>query len=220
MRMLTENLTWKLLSVAVAMAVWWSVAGVSMVATTIPVNVEYRNVPPDLEISNESIERLFLNLQGPSTRVGSGSLNRTRLLLDLEKFSGPGEQTITIDRKNLSLPAGVKLLRAVPSQVRVKLEKRQIRNLPIEVQLAGPPPAGYRIVSQDLRPSTVRVVGPESRVEQISSAHTDAIDLGSRLGSSEFRVPVYLPDPQVRFTDDVPIVTVKIKLEKIQRGQP
>ena len=59
------------------------------------------------------------------------------------------------------------------------------------------------------------MIGPESNVEDLASAQTDAIDLSSAVGNPEFRVPVYLPDPQVRFDGPATLVSVRVSLEKI-----
>jgi hypothetical protein len=219
MRMLTENLWWKLASIVIATGFWLALADQAEIATSVPATVRYLNVPPDLELSSEHIERLFLKVKGPATRLNASSLSQTALVLDLGSALKPGEQTFTINKENLALPPGVALVRVVPSQVRVRLERRSAKEMPVEVRLAGPPPAGYRIFRQEVQPPTVRIVGPESRLEQISSVQTDPVDLSSQLANAEFRVPVYLTDPQVRFEHANPVVTVRVALEKIPQGQ-
>ncbi len=219
MRMLTENLWWKLLSAVIAAGFWWSLAGQTEVATSVPAAVRYLNVPPDLELSSDHIERLFLKVRGPATRLRATSLSQTALVLDLGNALKPGEQTFTITKDNLTLPPGVTLVRVVPSQVRVQLERRSAKEMPVEVRLAGPPPKGYRLSRQEVEPSMLRIIGPESRIEQISALQTDPIDLSTQLASAEFRVPVFLPDPQVQFEQVNPVVTVRVTLEKIPQGQ-
>jgi YbbR domain-containing protein len=169
MHMLTENLPWKLFSIIAAFAFWWVLAGQTEVATSVPASVRYRNVPPELELNSDHVERLFLKIRGPAARLSTASLSQTTLVLDLENATHPGEQTFTIGTKNLTLPPGVTLIRVVPSQVRVRLERRSTKDVPVEVRFAGPPPPGYRVVRQDVQPSKVRVVGPESRLEQVGS---------------------------------------------------
>jgi hypothetical protein len=220
MRMLTENLGWKLTSIVIAAGFWWALSGQTEVATSVPAAVRYLNVPTDLELSSEHVERLFLKVRGPAPRLAASSLAQTTLVLDLSNTLKPGEQTFTITKDNLTLPPGVSLVRVVPSQVRVRLERRSTKNVPVEVRFAGPPPRGYRVVEQSTDPATVTIIGPESRLDQITSLQTDPIDLSAELASSEFRVPVFLPDPQVRFAQPQPTTTVRVTLEKIPQGQP
>ena len=219
MRMLTDNIGWKVFSVALATSFWWALSGQTEVATAVPAAVRYRNVPQELELSSDHVERLFLKVRGPATRLAASSLAQTTLVLDLGNVLKPGEQTFTITENNLTLPPGVSLVRVVPSQVRVRLERRATKDVPIEVRFAGPPPAGYRIAEQSVQPQIIRIIGPESRLEQISALQTDPVDLSAELANAEFRVPVYLPDPQVRVEQAYPVATVRVALEKIPQGR-
>ena len=98
MRMLTENIGWKLVSIAIATGFWWALSGQTEVATAVPAAVRYRNVPPDLELSSDHVERLFLKVRGPATRLAASSLAQTTLVLDLGNALKPGEQTFTITK--------------------------------------------------------------------------------------------------------------------------
>jgi hypothetical protein len=215
MHMLTDNLGWKLLSIAAAAGLWWGLAGDTQVAMSVPAAVQFRNLPPELELSGDQIDRLFLKVSGPATRVTASRLGQTALTLDLSSANEPGEHTFTITDRNLTLPAGVSLVRVVPSQVRVRLDKRVTKEVPVEVRFAGPPPPGYRVSSQEVQPDRLRIVGPEARLEQIASVQTDPVDLASKVGEAKFRVNVSLPDPNVRFEEASPVVFVSIGLEKI-----
>lgn len=215
MRMLTENLGLKLVSVAIAAALWWFVAGESQIAMSVPASVQYRNVPADLELNADTIDRLFLKVRGPATRITSNALAQTALVLDLAGAEGPGEHSFNISASNLTLPVGVSLVRVIPSQVKVRLEKRITKDVPVEVRFAGPPPRGYRVASQTVAPPAVRLVGPESRLESVTSVLTDPVDLASKIGTAEFRVNAALPDGHVRFENDTPAVAVSVVVEKI-----
>jgi YbbR domain-containing protein len=217
MRALTDHFGWKLLSLAIAVALWFMFVGEAEVATSMPVVVRYRNAPADLEITTEQPNRLFMKVRGPVSRLSAASLAETALVLDLANVHSPGEQTLSIDEGELGLPPGVTLLRVVPSQIRVKLERRTVKMLPVDVRYASSPPAGYRIVSQRVYPPTVNVIGPESHLTRLESVGTDPIDISSTIGESEFRVPVYLSDPQLSLESALP-VTVVVSLEKIPQS--
>jgi YbbR domain-containing protein len=111
------------------------------------------------------------------------------------------------------LPQGVTFLRSVPSQLRVRFAKMLSREVPVNVRVYAPPPAGYRVVSQQAVPNKLRIAGPESRVSAVASAETDAIDLSGITGSTEIKANAFVSDPQVRF-EVSPVVTVKVIVEK------
>jgi YbbR domain-containing protein len=138
-------------------------------------------------------------------------------LIDLKNAHAPGDQTVTITERDLGLPPGVSLLRVSPSQVRISLDRRAEKLVPVEVQYSGPPPSGYRMVSQRVFPERVRITGPEGSIERTESAMTDRIDLSSTVSNSEFRVPVVVVDPHLRLVGETDSVTVQVTLERIPK---
>lgn len=216
MRLLTENFLSKLMSLLGAFALWFAFIGESEVATSLPVIVQYRNVPQDLEIAADHPEHLFMKLRGPASRLGASELSRIGMVLDLGNVSQPGQQTFTITERELGLPSGVELQQVVPSQVSINFERRATRSLPVEVRFSGPPPEGYRIAGQSVAPHSVFITGPETRVSRLESVTTDAVNLSGKIGTAEFRVPIQLNDAQLRFDRGTSQATVKIRLEKIR----
>ena len=214
-RLLTENLGWKIAAILVAAALWFAFVGETELATSAPVSVQFKNVPSDLELTSQKLDRVFLRLRGPATRLTPSGLAQILVVLDLSQVDSAGEHTFNLGPDNLLLPAGVRVARIVPSQVRLTFEKRVAREIPIEVRYAGPPPHGYRITGQHVWPQKARIIGPKSRVETLRSTQTDAIDLSSTVSNSEFRVPAFVDDEQIRFDGDPPLVSVRVLMEKI-----
>jgi YbbR domain-containing protein len=85
--------------------------------------------------------------------------------------------------------------------------------VPITVRFSSNPPAGYQVTKQEIFPETLEVSGPEGRVDAVTSAQTDAIDLSNMRESGEVRVNAFVPDPQV-WLESSPIVRVKLTVEK------
>jgi YbbR domain-containing protein len=218
MRFLKTNLSWKIFSLLLSTLLWFAFVAESETALSIAVPVEYRNLPRDLEISTEAPDRLYLKVRGPSARMRASDLAQSSVVLNLATIVRPGERTFTLDQSTVNLPAGVTLTRAVPSQIRLRLEKRLSRSIAVEPRFEGPPPRGYRVSKMEISPKTLQIAGPESRVQLISSVPTDAIDLSDTVSSGEFRVSAYVSDSQVRF-EGSPTVVVRVMLEKIPASQ-
>lgn len=217
LRRVLENLGWKLLSVALAVLLWFALVGDPRVVTSISVPVQFRNIPPDLEISSPPPATVHLEVEGSAAQLRTDHLSSVAVVLDLKPVFRPGERTFTLDSSNVTLPAGVRLVRAIPAQIRLRFERRLSRDIPVQVRFAGPPPAGYRIASQEVRPRTVRVIGPESHVNRVEFAETDPVDLSGVVGEEEFQVQAFVADPQVRL-ETPPSVTVRVVVEKIPSG--
>jgi YbbR domain-containing protein len=199
----------------IAAFLWYAFVGETELAASLPATVQFKNVPQDLEVTPDIFDRIFLRLKGPATRLNAGSLRDITVVLDLGQVHGPGERTYTLTADNLQLPVGVDVSRIVPSQLRLRFDNRITRSVPVEVRFSGTAPVGYRITGQQASPDAVRVTGPQIRVERLNSVLTDPIDLSSTVGQAEFRVPAFVPDPQVRFEGEPPNITVRVFLEKI-----
>jgi YbbR domain-containing protein len=214
-RLLTENPGWKLLALGISAFLWYAFVGETELSASLPAAVQFKNVPPDLEVSSEVFDRVFLRLKGPATRLNAGSLRDITVVLDLGQVHSTGERTYTLSADNLQLPAGVQVSRIVPSQLRLRFDKRIMREVPVQVRFANSAPEGYRLMGQQATPQKVLVTGPESRVSSLPAVHTDAIDLSSTVSNAEFRIPAFIPDPQVRFDGNPPMITVRVFIEKI-----
>ncbi len=192
---------WKLLSLLIAFGLWFAMVGDQERATTLNVPVEMKGIPSEFEISSDAPERVTLEVQGPSSKVRDLSESRVSVILDLSGVSEPGQRTFTLDQSNVFLPVGVRLNRAVPAQIRMRFETRMSKEVPVRVNLASPPPAGYRVLSQVVSPQLVRIEGPESRVKLVTEADTDPIDISNVVGVKEFRVNLFVNDPMIRLAN-------------------
>lgn len=209
--LLFKNLGWKVLSLAIALVLWLILVGEQELTTSASAPVILRNLPNDLEISSDVPDRIHIEIQGPVGRLSH--MSNPVVILDLNSVSQPGERTFTIHQSNLNLPSGVTLARAVPAYVRLRFERRLVRQVPIHIRLAGQPPDGYHIVRQEVVPPLVTVVGPESRVRRIEYAETDAIDLSALVSETEYQVSTFVNDDHVRVSDGQR-VSVRITVER------
>lgn len=210
MKRLFRDFWWKILSLLIAFILWFSLIGDQERATTIAVPVEMKGIPPELEISSDAPDRVTLEVQGPASKVRDLSASRVSVILDLSDVTRPGQRTFTVDPSNVFLPAGVRLNRAIPGQVRIHFEQRIQKDIPIRIHYAAPPPKGYRILSATVIPDYARIEGPEARVRRVLEAETDPIDLSTVVAPTEYRVNLYVNDPFVRLTS---ATNVRLRVE-------
>lgn len=208
-----RNLGWKILSLALALTLWYIIVRDPDLATSVTVPVLFRGMPHELEISSDLPDRVQLEVRGPSKQLAPGSLATAAVVLDLGSVHDAGERTYTITPENVSLPNGVQLTRAIPSQIRLNFEHRLERDVPVRIRVGKGPPPGYHVVRQEAAPDKLRIVGPETNVAQVNFVETDAIDLSSVVATAEFRVNAFVGDPWVRF-ESAPVVQVKVFVEK------
>lgn len=210
MHLLTENFGLKLMSLAVAVLLWMATVG-DDTSTAIAIPIQFRNIPADLEISSELPDSVSVEVRAPASRLSN--LSAALVLIDLGPVKRPGERTFSILSGNAILPYGVRFVRAVPSQVRLKFEPRLTREVPVMVRYASLPD-GYHIVRQEVAPARVRIVGPESHVNGIDRVQTDPIELPGDDEELTFRVHAFAGDPQVRLESPDQFFTINVTLEK------
>ncbi len=209
-RWLLENLGWKLLSLALAVALWLTFVGSPELVTSISAPIEYANVPAELEIVPESAERVRLEVRGPSARVRNFEQSSPAVVLDLAGIDHPGERTFSITADQVKLPAGLNLVRAAPAQVRLRFDRRVRRVVPVRPHFTGLRP-GWRIEFQRVEPPEVAILGPESRVHQVDFVETDPIEPAETAGVQQYHSHVFIRDPEVRL-ENTAVVKVQIKL--------
>jgi YbbR domain-containing protein len=209
------NLGWKILSLAVACTIWALVATEPELNTVTQVQLEYRNVPDDLEISSNPASTVRLELRGPSGALsdfGSTGVARPSVILDMSSVQ-PGQSTFPIDGSVVKLPRGVRLVRAIPSEVRFDFERRATRTVPVTVRFEGQDANGYVVAHYSASPATAKIQGPSSHVRRVNAALTDPVDVADVVGTKQFRVNIFVDDDFVSF-QSASTVTVTVTMKK------
>jgi YbbR domain-containing protein len=209
----TQNIGWKLLSLAAAVLIWISVATEPELATYVSAHVEYKNLSPGVEIDSDVVETVYLEVRGSSEALRLPELpRRSSVLLDMAGIE-PGQHTFTIDSGDVVLPRGVQLVSAIPAQIRMNFESVATRSVPVEVRVASGLPDDLEVAEVTAEPSALAITGPASRVARITSAETDPLTPKPEVGTNHYRLEAFVNDGRVRFQDS-PQVTVKVTVRK------
>jgi YbbR-like protein len=214
LQLIFENIGWKLLSLAAAATIWALVATEPELSTFASAQVEYKNLPDDVELNSSPLTTVLLELRGPSgslRNIGEPSF-QPQLILDMST-AAPGQRMFPVEDRAVKLPRGVRLVRAIPSQVRFDFEQRGYGSVPVTVPIAGEGRNGYLVASQLAQPGQLAIVGPASRVLRVTQANTEPVDVSQAVGTSQYRVKAFLDDPYVRFQSS-PQVDVTITMKK------
>jgi YbbR domain-containing protein len=212
-RRLFHNAGWKIGSLGLSILLWFAVVGEPELATIHNVPILYKNLPKGLLIGSNAIDMVRVELRGPTSRLTSSALAEVAIMLDLSSVDGAGERTFTVSDADIRLPDGVTFLRSIPSQMQLRFARVKSKEVPVELRFGLPLEPGLRIVRQEVTPQTLHISGPENRVDGVTSAQTDAIDLRGLRQDSEIRVHTFVADPQV-WMESPPGVTVRLTIGK------
>jgi YbbR domain-containing protein len=207
---------WKLLSLGVAFVIWAMVASEPELSTFVSTQVEYKNLPSDLEISSNPITTVLLELRGPSGELqGLGGQGvHPQIILDLNSAT-PGEHTYAIGNA-VKLPRDVRLVSELPAQVHFDFETRTERTVPVHVRLTGEGHNGYVVASEEVTPPNEKIEGAASHVAADGEVVTDPVDVSEVVGTTTFRVTTFVTDPfvHIKSSKSSPQVTVTVTMKK------
>lgn len=187
----------KLLAVLLSTGLWVTITREPVVEIGYSVPIEFHHVPENLVITSLDLPEAHIRLRGPAGLVRAVEPSEVRPSVDLEDAK-PGERTYDLDPGDIDVPYPVEVVQVVPSQFRLSLERRRVREVRIDPRVVGGFVSGFEILNVTAEPGTATIVGPETRVVNVESALTDPIDATGVVGKATFRADVYVTDPLVQ----------------------
>jgi YbbR domain-containing protein len=203
-----SNLPFKLVSLAIAIMLWWAVGRDSAIEIPMTVPLEFQNAPGDLEITSDYPFQAQVTVRGPEHLLQEIRPSQVHVLLDLDGAE-PGERTFDLSRSQVHVPHNVNVVQVVPAQFHISFDYRATRIVLVQPRVTGDLLSGYEMKEPVASPPKVTIVGPQRRVDSIASAATDPVDATGVVGSATFATHAYVTDPLVRVQTPGPIyVTV------------
>ncbi len=169
----------KLLSLLLALALWFTVSGEERAETSLHMAVEFVNLPPRMVITGEVPADLQVRVIGPRSIVNKLSQVRLTQTIDLSAIQR-GPHTFYLGPNSFSFPRGVVVTKIQPNPININLSSTITATLPIKPVVVGSPPEGYELKSIKIRPDRVTVSGPEDELAALKFIPTHPIDV-SRL---------------------------------------
>jgi len=207
---LSANLGIKVVSVLIALLLWGVVLGSRSIEVTKDVPLEILT-PGELLPANELPDRVSFRLVGPKAFLRT-VLDRREDPIRVNLASAKaGSVTYRFFSDNISLPIGVKVASITPNSLLIKLERVNRREVPLQLELRGEPPEGFRLKKVELRPQTARLKGAESRIEAIEKVSTLPVDLSEVTGNSSKEVLLDLERHNVQLDGAAPRVYFEVE---------
>ena len=215
-RHVLHNFGIKLLSLALAVALWLAVTRDPVAEVAVQVPIEFRNIPDNLEINTESIPRAEIRVRGPQRIVRR--LQSADIYAEIE-LGGmkPGERTFDLTAEQVHHPRELEVVQVIPSEFHLTFDTRLVRQVPVRPRVYGTFAAGYRIGRIDAEPATITISGPRQRVEAVEAAITDPVDASGTMDHATFVRHAYVSDPLVQVTSPNP-VRVTVIMERTPPG--
>ena len=197
-----RHLGLKVLAIALSTLLWLTVAGEHVVERSLRVPLEFRNIPPQLEITGDPPDNVDVRLRGSSAVLGRLDSGEVVAVVDLTG-GRPGSRLFHLRNDEVRAPFGVEVAQVLPSTVSLELEKSATRMLPVVPAVLGEPAPGFVVGRRTAEPATVKVIGPESHVRALAEATTEPVNIAGSRERVRDVVTVGVTDASVRLDSSV-----------------
>ncbi len=167
-RWLENNLFVRILSVILAVFLWFQVAGGESLETTkriegVPLRLV--NLGGDFVVLNTPPETVEIAVRGPGQLIGRMDREGFAATVDL-RGAQIGTHSYLV---SVSVPKGVQLLEVSPGSISLEVDVLMAREIPVRIQLTGSVGRDYRTHPMRVKPEEVWVEGPSSILKLVDT---------------------------------------------------
>jgi hypothetical protein len=206
----------KLLSVAIAVAMWFAVAGEQTVERTLRSPLAFQNQSDLIEMVGDPPAQVDVRVRGAASLVSHLAPGDVVATVDLAGARS-GRKIFHLTRGQVNAPFGVEVTQVTPASISLAFEPTLSRSLPVVPVVEGEPAAGYTTGQVTTDPPSVEVLGPEGALRHLKSAATEPISVANATRRVRESVNVGLGDSGVRLkrptlvTVTIPVVPIPVE---------
>jgi hypothetical protein len=210
----TTNLVPKIISFILVCVLWVFIGGQPKAEIWLTIPLEYRNMPPNMEIVGEMVNRVEVGIRGPKSMISDVSSDQLRAHADLSQATS-GLNYIRLAPENVRAPIGMEVTKVSPSSVRIRVEETKSRSVTVKAHLIGKVSRPLRLKTVSIEPPVIVVQGPAGVLRKVREILTEPVDLTEIKENTKLSLGVEINSPQLRLAPDQPSqVMVDIQVEK------
>lgn len=176
-KLLFDNWGIKLLSLGLALTLWFYVTSKGKTELTLAVPIELRNIPRGMAVVGDVAGSLEVRVQGQERVLRDITTGKKVVGVADLSMTSVGENTVRISPDDIKRPSGVSVTYMSLSEMKVQLEPLMRRTFRLRPVLHGSPAAGYRLAKLSVSPPRISVEGPASVIKPLESLQTMPIDI-------------------------------------------
>jgi hypothetical protein len=200
-------------SLALALLLWFAVAGQKSAEISLSAPLEFRNLPEGLELVGDAPRAIDVRLRGSPGLVHRLSPGDVYVPVDLSG-AGAGTRVVHLASRDLRVPYGVRVAAIQPASLSLALERTVQRTLAVKPFLIGIPAPGFRVAGVAVEPSQLAAIGPETSLKALEDLQTEPVSIEQAQLTFMRDVELHPPDPPIRVVDPRTL-RVTIRLERI-----
>lgn len=226
-KFLTENWGAKLISLILAVGLWYYAVGEEGIEVTRTLPLEVKLKHEKLSVVGSPTRVLQVTLQAPRSLLANLTSEEIKAEHQIQKIDSPGDYSFRPEARDIHLPSDqIRVTKIEPEVIQVKIDEVIVQKFEITPDFLGEPAFGYRLTQEEVQmdPAAVLVEGPKSQLEKLEKIKTQPIDLVGRARSfrkmvrlvvgpglnviTESLVDVYVPIQEVvaeRTFENIPV---------------
>lgn len=217
-RYVLHNFGLKVVSLLLATGLWLAISPDEQPAeVAVRAPIVFQNLPPQIEISSETIPEAQIRVRGPERVIRQLRANDVHADIELADAK-PGERTFDLTAQQVRRPRELTVVQVVPGQVHLAFDTRLTREVEVHPRVNGNFLAGEQLARVEVYPAKITITGPRGHVEKVDSATTDPVDASGTMTRATFVTNVYVSDPLVQVVQPTPI-HVTVIVEKVGESQ-
>lgn len=192
-----RHLGLKFLSLGIAVVLWFTVSGEQVAERSLRVPLELRNIPERLEVVSDLPSTVDVRVRGASGALARLPPGELVAILDVG-LAKPGRRLFHLTPDEILTPFGVEVAYVTPPSVFVEFEHASSKAVPVVPTVEGEPAKGFEVGKISADPATVEVIGPESRLQQLTEAVTEPVSVAGAGQTVHEAVTIGVVDPALR----------------------
>jgi len=209
---IVEHWQLKLLSLLLAIGLWFFVASAERTEIALAVPIEYVGLEGPLTLDGPRRDSVDVQLQTTrwaAERVSPGTI---RIRVDVGGLR-EGDNLVHLLPDAVQAPVGVWVIRVTPAWTHVRAARAELRTVQVVPQLHGRPAANHVLGPIVVSPTTVKIKGPRTTIESRTVVETLPVDVSGRREPVTQTVGLALPDSVSVIDRRTVDVTVDIRPE-------
>jgi YbbR domain-containing protein len=196
-RYVLKNLALKMVSLGIAVLLWWVIGRDPTIEIPMTVPLEFHHAPDNLEMNSDYPLQAQITMRGPERLLRQISASEVHAVIDLQG-AVPGERTFDLTARHIHVPRNVEVMQVAPAQFHITFDHSATRSVDVEPRIIGSLLSGYSVTDVKADPAQIMIVGPQKRVDAVENALTDPVDATGVVGKATFTIHAYVADPLVR----------------------
>ncbi|MFN3395350.1 MAG: YbbR-like domain-containing protein [Thermodesulfovibrionales bacterium] len=206
----TENIPLKTAALLIAVILWLFVTSKGLTEASFDVPVDFVNIPQGLDIVRYDIKTVNIVIRGYERFIKNIKQGDIRINVDLSRAK-KGEAQLPIRAGDIRLPNTVSVVRIDPSSLRVILEEKTTKKVPVKPVITGKPDRGYSVSSIKTIPEEIRIEGITSELKRINFLYTEPVDISGLRDNLTQEVSLDLAGKKIKPERDKVEIAIKIR---------